>query len=97
MNTVLFSTDVAAHAFQRNQYIQYKLWVTLCFVKTEHEHTSKVLKPPVMMLKGALHSTSFLFENVSVVKCAATYADGKRRLTPFIPVTLLDTYDHVFF
>ena len=33
MNTVLFSTDVAAAAFQYNHYTQYKLWDALCFCK----------------------------------------------------------------
>ena len=48
--------------------------------------------------EGALHSTSFLFENISVVKCTAAYADWNRRLTPFIPVNLLLlTYIRVFF
>ena len=48
--------------------------------------------------EGALHSTSFLFENISVVKCTAAYADWNRRLTPFIPVNLLLlAYIRVFF
>ena len=52
MNTVLFSTDVAAPAFQHNQYIQYKLWVALCFVKIEHEHTSKVIETTCIDVEG---------------------------------------------
>ena len=98
MNTVLFSTGVAAAAFQHNQYIQYELWVALCFVKTGHEHTSKVFEPASNEAEWALYSTSFLFENISVVKCTAAYADWNRRLTPFIPVNLLLlTYIRVFF
>ena len=89
MNTIPFSTDVAAAAFQYNHYIQYKLWVTLCFVKTGHEHTSKVFEPASNEAERALYSTSFLFENISVVKCTAAYADWNRRLAPFIPVNLL--------
>ena len=48
--------------------------------------------------EGALYSTPFLFENISVVKCTATYADWSRRMIPFIPVNLLLlTYIRVFF
>ena len=98
MNTVLFSTNVDAPAFQHNQYIQYKLWVALCFVKTGHEYTSKVIETTSNEAEGALHSTSFLFENIPMVKCTAAYADWDRRLIPFIPVNLLLlTYIRVFF
>ena len=94
MNTVLFSTDVAAPAFQHNQYIQYKLWVTLCFVKIEHEHTSKVIETTCIDVEGGT-----AFNTVSLRKrlcAAAAHADGNRGLTPFIPVTLHGTYDRVF-
>ena len=98
MNTVPFSTDVAAAAFQYNHYIQYKLWDALCFVKTGHEHTSKVFEPASNEAEGALHSTPLLFENISAVKRTAAYADWSRRLIPFIPVNLLLlTYIRVFF
>ena len=51
MNTVPFSTDVAAAAFQYNHYIQYKLRDASCFVKTGHMTTcQKFLNPPVMRL-----------------------------------------------